>query len=174
MMTMMIIIQALPYQSKVMQHRHNNKNNIIPAQKQTWRQTRWTRKPRFQAMQLQSFDFFQSSQKYTLEEKQYLQQMLSGKLGVTGDKWSCTKINFQQIKKNPPYKISDPGGAGREDKRALWHIVCASGTGPDRSGNKADNCRARAQNWQRWCTRKEAIYPTEWDKAFASSHPTDN
>lgn len=69
--------------------------------------------------------------------------MLLGKLGVTGDKWNCTKINFKQIKKNPPYKSSGPGGAGREDKGALR--LCAVRCAAVRCA--AVRCALQEQAW---------------------------
>jgi hypothetical protein len=59
---------------------HSNKNSMVLAQKQTWRQMKQNKRPRHKPIHLQPFDFWQRSPKYILEERQPFQQIVLGKL----------------------------------------------------------------------------------------------
>jgi hypothetical protein len=53
---------------------------MVLAQKQTWRPVEQNRRPRYESTQLHSPHFLQRCQKYTMEKRQPLQQMLLGKV----------------------------------------------------------------------------------------------
>jgi hypothetical protein len=63
-------------------HSHSNKSTMALAQKQTWRPAEQNRGPRYESTQLYSPYFWQRSQKYTMEKRHPLQQMLLGKVVI--------------------------------------------------------------------------------------------
>jgi hypothetical protein len=67
---------------------------MVLAQEQTWRLVGQNRGPRFESTQLQSPNFWQSSQKHTMNERQPLQQMFLGNLVICLQK---TETRFMPI-----------------------------------------------------------------------------
>jgi hypothetical protein len=58
------------------------KKSMVLAQKQTWRPVEQNRGPGYETTQLYPLYFWQTCQKYTMEKRQPLQQMLLGKVVI--------------------------------------------------------------------------------------------
>ena len=59
---------------------YSHQNSMVLAQKQTYRSMEQDRKPRNKRMHLWSINLQQSRQEYTMEKRQFLQQVVLGKL----------------------------------------------------------------------------------------------
>jgi hypothetical protein len=64
------------------------------AQKQTWRPVEQNRGPRYESTQLYLPHFLQRCQKYMMEKRQLLQQMLLGKVVIC---WQITETRSMSI-----------------------------------------------------------------------------
>ena len=59
---------------------YSNQNSMVLAQKQTYGSTEQNREPRNKPTHLWSINLQQRKQEYTMEKRQYLQQVVLGKL----------------------------------------------------------------------------------------------
>ena len=63
-----------------MMQSYSNQYSVVLAQKQTYRSMECNREPRNKLMHLQSINLQQRKQEYTMEKRQFLQQVVLGQL----------------------------------------------------------------------------------------------